>query len=91
MALKLNKNKNLILRCYECHGQTATLSLKSNLDLKIIKQLNCLETKEIKNHQSDRHSASPEKRNYRQPRERNLTPKIQPWQITTYQLATNNQ
>ena len=91
MALKLNKNHQLILRCYECHGEIATLSLQSNLDLKIIKQLNCIETQEIHKYQSDRLSEPLKKSDDLQPTQANLIPQIQPWKITTYQVTTNNQ
>lgn len=44
MALKPSKDNNLILRCYECHGDTADLFMRSDLNFKIGKQLNLLET-----------------------------------------------
>ncbi len=78
IALKPAQNRSVILRCYECHGETATLSLKSNLDLKIIKQLNCLETKEVNNIKSARANVYPK---YRQSKI-----EIQPWEITTLQI-----
>ena len=37
------KQKNIILRCYECHGATANLDLKGDLELAIIGETNCLE------------------------------------------------
>ena len=50
MAVKKDEDKNrkgeqdnIILRCYECHGETANLDLKGNLELKIIGEVNCLE------------------------------------------------
>lgn len=39
--------ETLILRCYECHGETANLDLKGDLKLDIISEVNCLE-EEIK-------------------------------------------
>ncbi len=55
MALKGDQNigkmgdfKNIILRCYECHGETANLALNGDLELEIIGEVNCLEEK---NHQ----------------------------------------
>ncbi|MDJ0897839.1 MAG: alpha-mannosidase [Xenococcus sp. MO_188.B8] len=50
MAIKGDENQksekdreNIILRCYECYGKTANLSLKGDLNLKIIGEVNCLE------------------------------------------------
>ena len=50
MAIKGDENQksekdreNIILRCYECYGKTAKLSLKGDLNLKIIGEVNCLE------------------------------------------------
>jgi alpha-mannosidase len=46
MAIKEGKN-GLILRCYECHGETANIELKSDLNLDIVAEVNCLEAKII--------------------------------------------
>ncbi len=50
MAIKEEENsrevgnsKNIILRCYECHGETANLDLEGNLKLEVIGEVNCLE------------------------------------------------
>ena len=48
MAVKEKKTatdvrKNIILRCYECHGETANLDLKGDLKLNIVDEVNCLE------------------------------------------------
>ena len=52
MAIKGDENiekmvecKNIILRCYECHGKTANLALNGDLELEIINEINCLEEK----------------------------------------------
>lgn len=42
MAVKKDK-ETLILRCYECHGETANLDLKGDLKLDIVGEVNCLE------------------------------------------------
>ena len=43
MALKKDRKNNIIMRCYECHGETANLALTGDLKLNIIKETNCLE------------------------------------------------
>jgi alpha-mannosidase len=40
---KNDRNLSMILRCYECHGKTANIDLKSDLNLDIIAEVNCLE------------------------------------------------
>ncbi len=42
---KMVESKNIILRCYECHGKTANLDLNGDLELEIINEINCLEEK----------------------------------------------
>jgi alpha-mannosidase len=37
------KGNNVFLRCYECHGETANLELKGDLELDIVNEVNCLE------------------------------------------------
>lgn len=40
---EIGGNKNIILRFYECQGETAKLDLKENLELEMIGEVNCLE------------------------------------------------
>ena len=42
-------NKNIILRCYECHGEAANLDLDGDLDLNVIEEVDCLEEKKHQN------------------------------------------
>jgi alpha-mannosidase len=44
---EIQGEESIILRCYECHGKTANLDLKGDLELNIIGEVNCLE-EEIK-------------------------------------------
>ena len=46
MALKSN-NRGIILRCYEAHGESAQLNLRSDLNLQLDSVTNCLETDTI--------------------------------------------
>ncbi|MGF1541016.1 MAG: alpha-mannosidase [Pleurocapsa sp.] len=57
MAVKPTKEPGIILRCYECHGETANIVLKSDLNWQISRQLNCLEQE--KNIESDRSILQP--------------------------------
>ncbi|WP_019506675.1 alpha-mannosidase [Pleurocapsa sp. PCC 7319] len=45
MALKLSKNQELIMRCYESQGEASNLSIKSDLNLQQDSLLDCLENK----------------------------------------------
>jgi alpha-mannosidase len=48
MALKLNNNQELIMRCYEAHGKVSSLKIISDLSLQIESVLDCLErTKKV--------------------------------------------
>jgi len=55
MALKQAEAEShqWILRCYECHGQPATLNLRSDLNLKITDRLDLLERSQNSSHQPD--------------------------------------
>ena len=44
MALKFSNSQELILRCYEAHGEEAQLNLQSDLNLELDTATNCLET-----------------------------------------------
>jgi len=70
MALKLSKNQELIMRCYESHGEVANLVIKSDLDLEINNLVDCLETEQLDNiNQNQQHLS-----------------KIKPWKIASFQL-----
>jgi alpha-mannosidase len=43
MALKLNNNQELIIRCYEAQGEVSSLKLASDLNLQLESLLDCLE------------------------------------------------
>ncbi len=45
MAFKPAENQSWIMRCYECYGQPAKLSLKSDINLKIFQAVDILERK----------------------------------------------
>ena len=47
MALKFSHSQELILRCYEAHGEEAQLNLRSDLNLQLDSVTNCLETDTI--------------------------------------------
>jgi alpha-mannosidase len=51
MALKPGKNQDLILRCYECHGENAEISLQGDLSLSLVNSTNLLEQEVNKNSQ----------------------------------------
>ncbi|HHP7231703.1 MAG TPA: alpha-mannosidase [Xenococcaceae cyanobacterium] len=70
MAVKPTISNEIILRCYECHGATAQLSLTGDLSLKIVGTSNCLEIK------ASNHFTTVNQEKY----------KIKPWKITTWQL-----
>ena len=55
MALKFSARQEIILRCYEAHGEKAQLNLQSDLNLQVDNVTNCLETENIKqtNHKVD--------------------------------------
>ena len=46
MAFKAGEEGDLILRCYECYGQKATISLRGYLDLEIVESTDILEQKQ---------------------------------------------
>ncbi len=72
MALKSAEDnpKDIIMRCYECHGDTAELSLQSDLGLSIGESLDLLERPHVSNEFSSEQQI--------------LT--IQPWKITTLNI-----
>ncbi|MGL4882096.1 MAG: glycoside hydrolase family 38 C-terminal domain-containing protein, partial [Waterburya sp.] len=43
MALKLNNNQELIMRCYEAQGEVSSLKIASDLNLQLESVLDCLE------------------------------------------------
>ena len=49
MAVKANTTDEIILRCYECYGETAQLSLTGDLSLEIVRPVDCLETQDTSN------------------------------------------
>ena len=53
MALKLSQSE-IIMRCYEAHGETARLKLQSDLNLQLDATLDCLENTNTELQQSDR-------------------------------------
>ena len=44
MALKLSKDQELIMRCYEAHGENSLLKITSDLNLQLSDRVNCLES-----------------------------------------------
>lgn len=60
-----------VMRCYECHGETAELKLQSGLDLEIVRSLDLLER------QIDSPENKPE----------GETRKIDPWKIASFQIT----
>ncbi len=48
MALKLSSSQKIIMRCYEAHGESVTLQLKSDLNLQLDSLIDCLETEKAK-------------------------------------------
>ena len=47
MALKFSNSQEIILRCYEAHGESAQLDLQSDLNLQLDSVTSCLETDTI--------------------------------------------
>ncbi len=45
MALKLSSDREIIMRCYESHGEKTNLSLQSDLNLQLDTSVDCLESK----------------------------------------------
>jgi alpha-mannosidase len=43
MALKLSEEQELIMRCYEAHGNSSKLTIESDLNLGLNNQIDCLE------------------------------------------------
>lgn len=74
MALKQaeDNSQQWILRCYECHGETANLSLQSTLGLHLAEAVDLLEQPTQNSQFSPSHS--------------NLT--VQPWKIATFKILT---
>ncbi|MDJ0532877.1 MAG: alpha-mannosidase [Xenococcaceae cyanobacterium MO_207.B15] len=74
MTVKSQTIDEIILRCYECHGETAQLSLTGDLSLGIVHYTDCLETKAISNlNTCNQQNCS-----------------IKPWKITTLKLHLTN-
>ena len=48
MALKRSTNQELIMRCYEAHGEATNITIKSDLKLQSDRLVNCLEKNEQK-------------------------------------------
>ncbi|MBE9166192.1 alpha-mannosidase [Pleurocapsales cyanobacterium LEGE 06147] len=70
MAFKYGEDEDLILRCYECQGETAKLVLQGNLELKIAHLVDLLERKE-------QQAEDLKEKNIQQ---------IKSWQIATFKL-----
>ena len=70
MAFKLSKNQELIMRCYESHGEVANLAIKSDLDLEIDNLVDCLETQQLDHLNQNQQQLG----------------KIKPWKISSFKL-----
>jgi alpha-mannosidase len=54
MALQLSNQQNLTMRCYEAWGIEAKIKLRSDVNLELAHQIDCLERKQVKNEQLQR-------------------------------------
>ncbi len=70
MAFKATTQDKIILRCYECHGETAQLSLTGSLSFGIINYVDCLENEAVNDVITDTKQKC----------------SIKPWKITTLKL-----
>ena len=89
-----------ILRCYECHGETANLSLQNSLGLKLTEAVDLLEhpiNNSQPKHSQPKHSQTKySQTKYSQTKysqllsaQPNLT--IQPWKIATFKVSVHKQ
>jgi alpha-mannosidase len=54
MALQLSNQQNLTMRCYEAWGTEAQIKLRSDVNLELAHQIDCLEREQIENEQLQR-------------------------------------
>lgn len=54
MALQLSNQQNLTMRCYEAWGTEAKIELRSDVNLELAHQIDCLERKQVENEQLQR-------------------------------------
>ncbi|MBW4532921.1 MAG: alpha-mannosidase [Pleurocapsa minor HA4230-MV1] len=54
MALQLSNQQNLTMRCYEAWGTEAKIKLRSDVNLELADQIDCLDRKQVENEQLQR-------------------------------------